>query len=114
MTILATFASIVGVPTRLAEDALHSERAARHTLSRRGMMGALAAMAVGNVMPLPAMPAQYVVLVNGTYPWRSMQALLAGRELIDVKSISWYDGTALDIGCHTSDAISVADSERGA
>lgn len=53
---LAEFAKLIGVRRDIAEDALHSERAARHVLSRRGMLGTMAAMAVGTVVSLPALP----------------------------------------------------------
>lgn len=116
MTILSAFARIIGVPTRLAEDALHSERAARHTLSRRGMMGALAAMAAGSVMPLPVMPAATsgsMTLVNGVvYSWSDIKVRIAGELLIGVKSIH-YDGPCYDIGCHISEGIRVAELGRG-
>lgn len=56
MSGLLTLARLLGVPTRLAEDALHSERAARAVLSRRNLFAAGAAMAAGSVLvggPLP-------------------------------------------------------------
>lgn len=105
MSILSTFSRLVGVPDRFAEDALHSERAARHTLSRRGMMGALAAMAAGSVMPLPAagfyvdnpMPIRYPLVLS----WSDLMARVDGFDFVvaDIKSIH-YEGLASDIGCH--------------
>lgn len=117
LTILATFARLIGVPTRLAEDALHSERAARHTLSRRGMMGALAAMAAGSVVSLPAMPREWdgysITLVNGAaYSWESVKVYIGGVWFADVTCIE-YDGPEADIGCHISEAIAVAELGRG-
>jgi hypothetical protein len=56
MQSLARLAKMLGVPTRLAEDALHSERAARAVLSRRNLFAAGAAMAAGSLLvggPLP-------------------------------------------------------------
>lgn len=53
---LATLAKMLGVPSRLAEDALHSESAARAVLSRRNLFAAGAALAVGSTLvggPLP-------------------------------------------------------------
>jgi len=48
-----TFAKMIGVPRRAAEDAIGSERAARATLSRRGLLlagaSALPALAVGRL-----------------------------------------------------------------
>jgi hypothetical protein len=56
MKALHTLAKMLGVPTRLAEDALHSESAARAVLSRRNLFAAGAAMAAGSLLvggPLP-------------------------------------------------------------
>lgn len=53
---LSLLAKILGVPTRLAEDALHSESAARAVLTRRCLFAAGSALAVGSVLvggPLP-------------------------------------------------------------
>jgi hypothetical protein len=46
---LAAFAKLLGLPARLAEDALHSERAARAVLTRRNLFAAAGAMAAGSV-----------------------------------------------------------------
>lgn len=94
MTILATFARLIGIPERLAEDALHSERAARHTLSRRGMMGALAAMAAGSVVSLPALPAARVLV-----HWSAAQLNIGGAiYVLDFVTIHEGDRLAIDIG----------------
>lgn len=56
MKALTTLAKMLGVPARLAEDALHSESAARAVLSRRNLFAAGAALAAGSVFvggPLP-------------------------------------------------------------
>lgn len=56
MQALKTLAKMLGVPARLAEDALHSESAARAVLSRRNLFAAGAAMAAGSLLvggPLP-------------------------------------------------------------
>lgn len=56
MSALRTLASMLGVAPRLAEDALHSESAARAVLSRRNLFAAGAALAVGSALvggPLP-------------------------------------------------------------
>jgi hypothetical protein len=53
---LAALAKMLGVPARLAEDALHSESAARAVLSRRSLFAASSALAVGSLLvggPLP-------------------------------------------------------------
>jgi hypothetical protein len=53
---LTVLANMLGVPSRLAEDALHSESAARAVLSRRNLFAAGAALAAGSVLvggPLP-------------------------------------------------------------
>jgi len=82
MSWLSRFASLVGLPERLAEDALHSERAAQHTLSRRGMLLGGAAMATGAVFSFPAPEAPRVfwyradcgIVLNGdeVLEWRSL------------------------------------------
>ncbi len=50
---LKTFAKMIGVPEHQAEDALHSERAARATLTRRNLFAAGAALAAGSVFSFP-------------------------------------------------------------
>lgn len=47
MSALATLARMLGVAPRLAEDAMHSERAAKASLSRRNLLAAAGAMATG-------------------------------------------------------------------
>jgi len=49
VTALATLARMLGVRCDLAEDALHSERAAKAVLSRRSLFAVGAAMATGSV-----------------------------------------------------------------
>ena len=44
---LSRFAKLLGLPTHQAEDALHSERAARAVLSRRSFFAAGGALAAG-------------------------------------------------------------------
>ncbi len=46
---LRQFARLLGLSDDLAEDALHSERAARHVVSRRTFFGAGCALAAGMV-----------------------------------------------------------------
>lgn len=93
MTILSTFARLIGIPERLAEDALHSERAARHTLSRRGMMGALAAMAAGSVVSLPALPSARIARWSAT--WLNIGGVIYA---LDFVTIHEGDRLAIDIG----------------
>lgn len=53
---LTILAKMLGVPARLAEDALHNESAARAALSRRNLFAAGTAMAAGSLLvggPLP-------------------------------------------------------------
>lgn len=56
MSVWQDFASLIGVAPRHAEDALHSERCAKATLSRRGMFGASAALAAGVAFGFPEPP----------------------------------------------------------
>lgn len=56
MSALLRFAKLLGVQPHQAEDALHSESAARAVLSRRNLFAAGAALAAGSVLvggPLP-------------------------------------------------------------
>lgn len=56
MSALLQLAKMLGVAPRLAEEALHSESAARAVLSRRNLFAASAALAVGSSLiggPLP-------------------------------------------------------------
>jgi hypothetical protein len=56
MSALSNLAKMLGVPAHQAEDALHSERAARAVLSRRSLFAAGAALAAGSLLvggPLP-------------------------------------------------------------
>lgn len=56
MNALTTLAKMLGIPSHQAEDALHSESAARAVLSRRNLFAAGAAMAAGSLLvggPLP-------------------------------------------------------------
>ena len=48
MTSLSRFARLLGLPAHQAEDALHSERAARAVLSRRSFFAAGGALAAGS------------------------------------------------------------------
>jgi hypothetical protein len=54
MTALATFAKMLGINPRIAEDALHSDRAARVALSRRNLFAAAGAMATGTAFGFAA------------------------------------------------------------
>ncbi len=58
MSVWNEFAALIGVAPRHAEDALHSERAARASLSRRGLFGASAALAAGVAFGFPATSAE--------------------------------------------------------
>jgi hypothetical protein len=53
VTALSALARMLGVHRSLAEDALHSERAAKAVLSRRSLFAAGAAMATGSVFSFP-------------------------------------------------------------
>lgn len=66
MSALTTLAKMLGVAPRLAEDALHSESAARAVLSRRNLFAAGAALAVGSVLvggPIP------LYVFSNDYEW---------------------------------------------
>lgn len=63
---IETFAKLVGVRKDLAEDGLHSERLAKHMLSRRGALGAMAALASGAVFSglMPSKAAKTLFAIN--------------------------------------------------
>ena len=67
MTWRQTFAKMIGVPEHQAEDALHSERAARATLTRRNLFAGGAALAAGSVFSFPT-PAPIVLPWNVLLP----------------------------------------------
>lgn len=54
---LRAFARLIGVDDDRAEDALHSERVAHH-VTRRGFLGAAAALATGSVFSFAELPLQ--------------------------------------------------------
>lgn len=56
-TIWQRFANLLGIEERHAEDALYSERVAKHVVSRRSFLGAAGALAGAAVFAFPA-PAQ--------------------------------------------------------
>jgi hypothetical protein len=62
MTALSTLARLLGLPVRLAEDALHSERAARLALSRRSLFLGAGAMATGSVFSFAPTRRDYAAL----------------------------------------------------
>lgn len=53
MSALAKLARMLGIDEHQAEDALHSERAARAVLTRRNLFAASAAMAMGAAFSIP-------------------------------------------------------------
>lgn len=53
MTAFDTFARLLGIKPDHAEDALHSERAARAVLTRRNLFAAGGALAAGSVFSFP-------------------------------------------------------------
>lgn len=67
MTALVEFARMLGLQSRHAEDALHSEQAARLVVSRRGFLGASALLAAGSVFSFapPGPMSSVQLLVNG-------------------------------------------------
>ncbi len=71
MSIWNEFAKLVGVAPRHAEDALHSERAAKATLSRRGMFGASAALAAGVAFGFPEIQVPRQMFLTSTFNWYS-------------------------------------------
>lgn len=64
MTPLAALARMLGIKPELAEDALHSERAARAVLTRRNLFAASGALAAGSVFSFGA-AAESAIVVSG-------------------------------------------------
>lgn len=68
---LDRFAKLLGIRHDQAEDALHSERAAKHVVSRRAFFGAGAALATGAIFSFPGQSVSYEEtrfrLVSGDY-----------------------------------------------
>jgi hypothetical protein len=73
VTALSTLARMLGLPPRLAEDALHSERAAKAVLSRRSLFAAGAAMASGAAFSFPV-PAKVCA-------WGDLRVYFNGRPI---------------------------------
>jgi hypothetical protein len=63
---LRRLASMLGVKTDHAEDALHSERAAQAVLSRRNLFAAAGAMAAGTAFSFPAPEKLYSWHISAT------------------------------------------------
>jgi hypothetical protein len=74
---LSTLARLLGVRQDLAEDALHSERAACAALSRRGLLAAAGALATGSVFSFA--PAGVWVQNPNLYDWSNVEVRIAGR-----------------------------------
>ncbi len=77
MTALSTIARMLGIRTDLAEDALHSESAARAGLSRRNLFLATGAMAAGSVFSIP----DPGVLIEGArlYRWAEVSICIGAQ-----------------------------------
>jgi hypothetical protein len=87
MTALATLSRMLGVAPRLAEDALHSEGAARAALSRRNLFAAGAAMATGSLLvggPLP------LLVFHDDCTWYAAHSWADYRELLK-EQCGWKD-----------------------
>jgi hypothetical protein len=72
------FSKLIGVSPQHAEDALYSERAARATLSRRGMFGASAALAAGMAFGFQSPPRTELYRLvyadtDGNYIWMPLE-----------------------------------------
>ena len=85
-TILQRFARLLGVEERHAEDALHSERAAKHVLSRRSFFGVSAAMAGAAAFSIPTPVEAAVKLLPADFGKR-----MAGGGATGCSSILTFD-----------------------
>ncbi len=87
MKALVTLARMLGVPAHQAEDALHSESAARAVLSRRNLFAAGAALAAGSVLvggPLP------LHVFHADEAWFVAHSWADFREVL-MQHNDWYD-----------------------
>lgn len=99
MSALRALANMLGVAPRLAEDALHSERAAKAVLSRRNLFAAAGAMAAGTVFCPPI-----EVIAAPVNPWamapqlalsmRVMYSVIAG---LSDRQFSAPDGSSVAV-----------------
>jgi hypothetical protein len=87
---LQVLARMLGVPQHQAEDALHSERAARAVLSRRNLLAAGAALAAGATWSFPNID----VIGPGEEIWVYYHSGLTAEEVAIVlgrASAAWAD-----------------------
>lgn len=71
MSALQKLAKMLGVGEHQAEDAMHSERAAKAALSRRNLFAAAGALAAGTV---------FVPVRQVTPAWQSLRVFIKGLE----------------------------------
>ncbi len=77
MSALARFAKLLGLPSHQAEDAMHSERAARAVLSRRSFFAASGALAAASAFSFAATPVHVWVEFSGGRYGMSAAAMIA-------------------------------------
>lgn len=94
---LQTFAKMLGLPTRLAEDALHSESSARAVLTRRSLFAAGAALAAGSVLVGGPLPLYLFTDGTDTFAACNLPEALAMRREYYVDTIGYNDDELLDL-----------------
>lgn len=82
MTPLSRFAKLLGLPHHQAEDALHSERAARAVLTRRSFFAAGGAMAASLAFSFPV-PKPPCLIMGAAYSWADIEISLGAFPFLD-------------------------------
>jgi hypothetical protein len=97
MTYLQKLATMLAIPERHSEDALHSESAARAVLTRRNLFAAGGAMAAGSVFSF-AVPGPAGFWVQNTWP--DITITLPSGEVLrfPIGSALSYEGPAGRLG----------------
>jgi hypothetical protein len=91
MNVFAQLARMIGIREDQVDDAITSERAARATLSRRGLLAlgasAGAALVTGTTFSIPE--PRMLVLSGQVVSWGSIEIRIDGRVFGGVKEIRW-------------------------
>jgi hypothetical protein len=103
MSALRKLAKMLGVGEHQAEDAMHSERAAKASLSRRNLLAAAGALAAGTVF----VPVQQVL---PAWTWSMMVVRIGGHPIPIQREIARVFGG----GPFFTDAWKLASEQAGA
>lgn len=84
---LTTLARMLGIKPHQAEDALHSERAARSVLSRRNLFAASGALALGSAFSFIRAPIELSPFIKGMLDFQAEVMLGSARRLAWVANV---------------------------